>query len=138
MGRPVWRTPSRAFSNAFSVPAAAVSLVVSVFFAGASLSILAAGLLVRRFGYRRVLTSAMVALGLGALLMAFAPAWPVVLVAVLFALFAVVPFVDAIANVALFAVAGLLVAAGWTPQWFRLIDLFADTPHVEVVSCFTR
>ncbi len=70
-----------AFSNAFAVPAAAVSLVVSVFFAGGSLSILAAGMLVRRFGYRRVLTSAMVALGLGALLMALAPAWPVVLVA---------------------------------------------------------
>lgn len=34
--------------------------------------------------------------------------------------------------------AGLLTASGWTPHWFRLIDLFPDTPHVEVVSLFTR
>ncbi|MGY6502710.1 MAG: class I SAM-dependent RNA methyltransferase [Acidimicrobiales bacterium] len=34
--------------------------------------------------------------------------------------------------------AGLLVAAGWRHDWSRLVDLFVDTPHVEVVSSFTR
>lgn len=34
--------------------------------------------------------------------------------------------------------AGLLVAEGWTLHWSRLIDLFPDTPHVEVVTLFTR
>ena len=30
--------------------------------------------------------------------------------------------------------AALLVAAGWTLEWSRLIDMFPDTPHVEVVG----
>jgi 23S rRNA (uracil1939-C5)-methyltransferase len=34
--------------------------------------------------------------------------------------------------------AGLLVAAGWRHEWSRLVDLFPDTPHVEVVSRFVR
>jgi 23S rRNA (uracil1939-C5)-methyltransferase len=34
--------------------------------------------------------------------------------------------------------AGLLVAAGWRHEWSTLVDLFPDTPHVEVVSRFVR
>jgi 23S rRNA (uracil1939-C5)-methyltransferase len=34
--------------------------------------------------------------------------------------------------------AGLLVADGWTLDWARLIDMFPDTPHVEVVTRFSR
>lgn len=34
--------------------------------------------------------------------------------------------------------AALLGADGWTLEWARLIDMFPDTPHVEVVSRFTR
>jgi 23S rRNA (uracil1939-C5)-methyltransferase len=34
--------------------------------------------------------------------------------------------------------AGLLERAGWTLDWARLVDLFPDTPHVEVVTRFTR
>ncbi len=34
--------------------------------------------------------------------------------------------------------AGLLAAQGWTHHWSRLVDLFPDTPHVEVVTLFTR
>jgi 23S rRNA (uracil1939-C5)-methyltransferase len=33
---------------------------------------------------------------------------------------------------------GLLVAEGWRPEWSRLVDMFPDTPHVEVVTRFTR
>lgn len=33
---------------------------------------------------------------------------------------------------------GLLVADGWHPEWARLVDLFPDSPHVEVVTSFTR
>lgn len=34
--------------------------------------------------------------------------------------------------------AGLLVGQGWTLERVRLVDLFVDTPHIEVVSTFTR
>jgi 23S rRNA (uracil1939-C5)-methyltransferase len=34
--------------------------------------------------------------------------------------------------------AGLLAEEGWTLDWCRLVDLFPDTPHVEVVSSFSR
>ncbi|MFP3907579.1 MAG: class I SAM-dependent RNA methyltransferase [Acidimicrobiales bacterium] len=34
--------------------------------------------------------------------------------------------------------AALLVGQGWTLEWAQLVDLFVDTPHVEVVACFTR
>ncbi len=33
---------------------------------------------------------------------------------------------------------GLLAADGWVPEWSRLVDMFPDTPHVEVVTSFTR
>jgi 23S rRNA (uracil1939-C5)-methyltransferase len=34
--------------------------------------------------------------------------------------------------------AGLLRDAGWILRWSRLVDIFPDTPHVEVVSHFVR
>jgi 23S rRNA (uracil1939-C5)-methyltransferase len=34
--------------------------------------------------------------------------------------------------------AGLLVAAGWRHEWSTVVDMFPDTPHVEVVSRFVR
>jgi 23S rRNA (uracil1939-C5)-methyltransferase len=34
--------------------------------------------------------------------------------------------------------AALLTAGGWRHEWSRLVDLFPDTPHVEVVSRFVR
>jgi 23S rRNA (uracil1939-C5)-methyltransferase len=34
--------------------------------------------------------------------------------------------------------AGLLAKAGWSHDGSTLVDLFPDTPHVEVVSRFVR
>ena len=70
-----------AIGNDFAVPAATVSLAISVLFLGAGAAILMAGWLVRRFGYRLTLAGALVVLGGGAVLMTLAPNWPVALLA---------------------------------------------------------
>lgn len=67
----------------FSIDLSAVSLIISLYFLGAGTAILAAGLLVRRFGYARVLGASAALMMLGGLLIGVAPTWPLVLAAAL-------------------------------------------------------
>lgn len=65
--------------TAFAVQPTVAGLAVSMMFVCAGAAILAAGMLVRRLGYRAVLAGSLALLGSAALLVAVAPAWPLVL-----------------------------------------------------------
>jgi fucose permease len=67
----------------FGIEVPAVSLIVSLHFLGAGVSILAAGLLVMRFGYARVLAASAGLMAVGALLVGIVSSWVLVLAAAL-------------------------------------------------------
>lgn len=70
-----------AIGGDFGIPASTVSLAVSALFLGAAAAILFAGVLARRFGYRRLLAAGLVIIGSGALLMTVAHSWLLALLA---------------------------------------------------------
>ena len=65
----------------FGISAGTVSLAVSSLFLGAAFAILFAGVLARRFGYRRLLFTGLATIAVGALLMTVAGTWPAALTA---------------------------------------------------------
>jgi fucose permease len=67
----------------FDIDLSAVSLIVSLHFLGAGVAILAAGLLISRFSYARVLAGSAGLFGAGALLVGLLGSWPLVLAAAL-------------------------------------------------------
>jgi fucose permease len=70
-------------ASRFGIEVPAVSLIVSLHFLGAGVAILAAGLLLGRFGYARVLACSAGLLAAGALLVGTGGSWPLVLAAAL-------------------------------------------------------
>lgn len=71
------------FRDTFGVSTSQVGLTVSLHFFGGVISILLAGLLIERFGYRRVLSGSILVMALGSLGVALSPNWPTVLASAL-------------------------------------------------------
>ncbi len=64
-----------AFQSRFGISTATVGFIVSLHFIGSLISILSSGFFILRFGYRRVLTVAILLMLFGALGIAFSPSW---------------------------------------------------------------
>lgn len=71
------------FQARFGIDAQTVSWIVSAHFLGSFTTIALSGLLIARFGYRRPLVAANLALALGAFAIALSPTWPLTLLGAL-------------------------------------------------------